>query len=132
MGTGVGVILFVVFGVPVGLVAGIVGVGVVPVVPVLVVELVFGVLELPLLAAGIVVNVAAVTTPLPSIVNVTGFCIFIRPTQFRPPSPIVALRRFARKVKSELATSGIGEAAFCVNPDSCCRIGIPAFIKFWQ
>jgi hypothetical protein len=133
---GVGVTPAFVVGTTVGLVVGTVGVAGVPtvgVVPTLVVGLVAGVPELPLLAAaGVVVKVAAVTTPLPSMVNVTGFWIFSRPTQFRPPAPSVALRRFARKVKSELATAGIGEAAFCVNPISCCRIGIPVFIRFWQ
>ena len=133
---GVGVTPAFVVGTTVGLVVGTVGVAGIPtvgVVPTLVVGLVVGVPELPLLAAaGVVVKVAAVTTPLPSMVKVTGFWIFSRPTQFRPPAPSVALRRFARNVKSELATAGIGEAAFCVNPISCCRIGIPVFIRFWQ
>ena len=135
-GIGVGVTPAFVVGTTVGLVVGTVGVAGIPtvgVVPTLVVGLVVGVPELPLLAAaGVVVKVAAVTTPLPSMVNVTGFWIFSRPTQFRPPAPSVALRRFARKVKSELATAGIGETAICVNPFSCCRIGIPVFIRFWQ
>ncbi len=132
---GIGVVVAPVVGVgsTVGFVAGTFGVVDVPtvgVVPTLVVGLVVGVTELPLLAAaGVVVKVAAVTTPLPSMVNVAGFWIFSRPTQFRPPAPSVALRRFARKVKSELATAGIGEAAFCVNPVSCCRIGIPSFYQ---
>jgi len=138
-GIGVGVTPACVVGTTVGLVAGTVGVTGIPtagVVPTPVVGLVVGVPVVPVLpllaAAGVVVIVAAVTTPLPSMVNVTGFWIFSRPTQLRPPAPSVALRRFARKVKSELATAGIGEAAFCVNPISCCRIGIPVFIRIWQ
>ena len=135
-GIGVGVTPVLGVGSTVGFVAGTVGVVEVPivgVVPSLVVGLIVGVPVLLLLAAaGDIVKVAAVTTPLPSMVNVTGFWIFSRPTQFRPPAPSVALRRFARKVKSELATAGIGEAAFCVSPISCCRIGIPVFIRFWQ
>ena len=49
---------------------------------------------------------AAVVTPLPSVVNVTGLLIFSKPTQFRPPAPNVACRRVARKVNRVFAVAG--------------------------
>src|SRR5947209_20315293 len=65
--------------------------------------------------------VAAVAIPLPSVVTVTGSGWFNRPTQLSPLAPYVATKRCARKVNSELATAGSGEACAIVSALSSCR-----------
>lgn len=57
---------------------------------------------------GAVLMVAAVTTPLPSMVRVTGSVMFSRAKQPRLPGCIDAEKRFAKKVNRLTATSGIG------------------------
>src|SRR5260370_5351189 len=76
--------------------------------------------------------VAAVTTPLPSVVKVTGFCKFSRPGQFRPLGPNVVEKRCARKVKSELAAAASGDSLFCVNCISSCKRAVPILSKLVQ
>ena len=88
-----------VVGTTVGLVVGTVGV-----VPTLVVGLVVGVPELPLLAAaGVVVKVAAVTTPLPSKVKVTRFWIFSRPNTIQATSPKCRIKAVCQEGKKRVS-----------------------------
>ena len=103
------------------------------VVPVVVVPVVVPVVVVPVAATGVTVIVAEVTMPLPLVVRVTGFWMLSSPTQFKPPAPSVAFKRFARKPKSVVAVAPpSGEGRFWNVAMSPCRRGNCTLTIFWQ
>src|SRR6267142_2186275 len=76
-----------------------------------------------------VLNVAAVATPLPSTVSVTGL---VRPKfwQFRLPNE--PLSRAARKLARLLPSAGTGEAVPVSIAASSFSLGVWTLTMFWQ
>src|SRR4029077_10748500 len=82
-----------------------------------------------LAVCAVVLNVAAVATPLPSTVSVTGL---VRPKlwQFRLPNEALSLA--ARKLARLLPSAGTGEAVPVSIAASSFSLGVWMLTMFWQ